>query len=130
VTDEHAAAGAAIPVRFRLHAEICKVLTDPKRLMPLDALRDAEHTVSELADGIGITLANASQHLAVLRAAGLVDSRRSGTSVRYRLAEPAIVEACDAVDAIVRRRLARLPGPDPLPRPTDAALVGAAPGRD
>ena len=90
---------------FRLHAEICKVLTDPKRLMLLDALRVGERSVGDLAGIIGGTLPNTSQHLAVLRAAGLVDSRREGTAVRYRLAEPEILQACDAVGRIVRRRL-------------------------
>jgi ArsR family transcriptional regulator, virulence genes transcriptional regulator len=91
--------------RFRLHAEICKVLTDPKRLRLLDALRDGERTVGDLAAVLGIPLPNASQHLGVLRAAGLVDGRREGTSVRYRLAEPAILDACDIVGGIVDRRL-------------------------
>ncbi|MGK2851879.1 MAG: ArsR/SmtB family transcription factor [Candidatus Limnocylindrales bacterium] len=91
---------------YRLHAEICKVLTDPKRLMLLDTLRAGERSVGELAAAIGVTLPNASQHLAVLRAAGLVDGRRTGTTVNYRLAEPAIAMACDIIHAIVARRLA------------------------
>ena len=53
--------------RYRLHAEICKVLTDPKRLMLLDTLRGGEQSVGELAAAIGVALPNASQHLAVLR---------------------------------------------------------------
>jgi len=93
--------------RYRLHAEICKVLTEPKRLMLLDTLRGRERTVGELAVAIGVTLPNASQHLAVLRSAGLVDGRRTGTTVNYRLAEPAIIEACDVINAIVTRRLAQ-----------------------
>jgi ArsR family transcriptional regulator len=91
--------------RYRLHAEICKVLTDPKRLMLLDTLRGGERSVGELAGAIGVTLPNASQHLAVLRAAGLVDGRRAGTTVFYRLAEPAITDACDIIHGIVTRRL-------------------------
>jgi ArsR family transcriptional regulator len=90
--------------RYRMHADVCKVLTDPKRLMLLDTLRAGERSVGELAEAIGVALPNASQHLAVLRGAGLVAGRRSGTSVRYRLAEPAIVEACDVIQAIVERR--------------------------
>ena len=90
---------------YRLHAEICKVLTDPKRLMLLDAMRGGERSVGDLASVAGCTLANASQHLAVLRSAGLVDSRRAGTVVFYRLAEPEILEACDVVGRIVRRRI-------------------------
>ncbi len=91
---------------YRLHAQICRVLTDPKRLMLLDALRDGEQSVGELANRIGSSLPNASQHLAVLRNSALVEAQRSGTSVRYRLAEPGIVQACDAVHGIVARRLA------------------------
>ncbi len=90
---------------YRLHAEICKVLTDPKRLMLLDAMRGRERSVGDLASVAGCTLANASQHLAVLRSAGLVDSRRAGTVVFYRLAEPEILEACDVVGRIARRRI-------------------------
>jgi DNA-binding transcriptional ArsR family regulator len=97
--------------RYRQHAEVCKVLTDPKRLMLLDTLRGGDHSVGELADSIGVTLPNASQHLAVLRTAGLVDGRRSGTTVTYRLAEPAIAEACDIIHAIVTRRRAQAVGP-------------------
>ncbi len=91
--------------RYRQHADICKVLTDPKRLMLLDTLRGGERSVGELAVTIGVTLPNASQHLAVLRAAGLVDGRRTGTTVNYRLAEPAITEACDIIHGIVMRRV-------------------------
>lgn len=94
------------PERYRLHAEVCKVLTDPKRLMLIDALRYGERSVGELALEIGVTLPNASQHLAVLRNAGLVEGRRVGTTVLYRLEEPEIVEACDVVHRIVGRRLA------------------------
>jgi ArsR family transcriptional regulator len=90
---------------YRAHAELCKVLTDPKRLMLLDALRRGERSVGELAEAIDASLPNASQHLAVLRSSGLVDAHRTGQTVRYRLAEPAIVEACDILDAIVARRL-------------------------
>lgn len=94
------------PERYRLHAEVCRVLTDPKRLMLLDVLRDGEHSVGDLAEELGCSLANASQHLAVLRSAGLVDTRRSGTTILYTLAEPELVEACDVIHRIVGRRLA------------------------
>jgi ArsR family transcriptional regulator len=96
---------------YRLHAEVCRVLTDPKRLMLLDALRAGERSVGGLALAIGVTLPNASQHLAVMRAAGLVDRRRIGTTVVYRLVEPAIADACDIIHAIIARRLGRAVGP-------------------
>lgn len=90
--------------RYQRHADLCKVLVDPKRLMLLDALRDGEASVSKLADRIGVSLANASQHLGVLRHAGLVTPRRVGTTAYYSIAEPVILEACDIVDRIVRGR--------------------------
>lgn len=94
------------PELYRLHAEICRVLTDPKRLMLLDLLREGEGSVGDLAEELGCTLANASQHLAVLRSAGLVETRRTGTIIRYHLAEPALVEACDIIQRIVAGRQA------------------------
>lgn len=92
--------------RYRLHAEVCRVLADPKRLMLLDALRSGERSVGELAAAMGLALPNVSQHLGVLRGAGLVEGRRAGTTIRYRLSEPAIVEACDVIQRIVGMRLA------------------------
>jgi ArsR family transcriptional regulator len=74
--------------------------------MIVDVLRDGEHSVGDLAEELGCTLANVSQHLAVLRSAGLVDTRRNGTTVLYQLTEPSLVEACDAIHDIVERRLA------------------------
>jgi DNA-binding transcriptional ArsR family regulator len=107
--------------RYRLHAEVCRVLTDPKRLMLLDALRAGERSVGGLALAIGVALPNASQHLAVLRTAGLIEGRRIGTTVVYRLAEPAIAEACDIIHAIVARRLGRAVRPA-AERATSASL--------
>ncbi len=98
--------GSRDPERYRLHAEVCRVLTDPKRLMLLDVLREGEHSVGDLADELGCNLANASQHLALLRSAGLVETRRSGTTILYSLAEPELLDACDVIHRIVGRRLA------------------------
>src|ERR1035437_1558781 len=109
------------PERYQLHAEVCRVLTDPKRLMLLDVLREGEHSVGDLAEELGCNLANASQHLAVLRSAGLVDTRRAGTSVLYSLAEPELVEACDVIHRIVGRRLAGRSAGVTQPRPVTQA---------
>ncbi len=91
--------------RYRLHAEVCRVLTDPKRLMLLDVLGEGEYSVGELADRLGCMLANASQHLTVLRSAGLVGTRRDGNTIYYHLAEPEILAACDVIHRIVGRRM-------------------------
>ncbi len=115
---------AADPIRteaFRLHAELCKVLTDAKRLLVLDALRSGERSVGELAAIVGCTLPNVSQHLGVLRHAGLVLARRTGTTVHYRLVEPRITAACDLVHSIVLDRVEHVPFVDPR----DPAAHGA-----
>jgi ArsR family transcriptional regulator len=90
--------------RFRAAADICRALTDPKRLALLHQLRDGERTAGSLATDLGCTLANASQHLAVLRHAGLVASRRDGTSIHYRLARPEILDACETVTRLADDR--------------------------
>ena len=92
---------------YERRARICQVLADPKRLRLIDALRDdAERTVGELAEGLGASYPNVSQHLNVMRDAGLVVSRRNGTSIYYRLAYPQITQACDIVSDILRTQIA------------------------
>lgn len=92
--------------RFRATADICRALTDPKRLALLDQLREEERSAGSLAASLGCTLSNTSQHLAVLRHAGLVASRRDGTSILYRLTMPEILDACDAVTRLAMARRA------------------------
>lgn len=111
---------------YELHAAICSVLTDPKRLRLIDALRTGERSVTELAESVGCSLANASQHLAVMRAAGLVGTRRVGRTVLYELAEPELVEACDVIHRIVDRRLARGTRDRGAPAPSASAGRPAA----
>jgi ArsR family transcriptional regulator, virulence genes transcriptional regulator len=90
--------------RFRAAADICRALTDPKRLALLHQLRAGERTAGSLATDLGCTPSNASQHLAVLRHAGLVASRRDGTSIHYRLALPEILDACETVTRLAGER--------------------------
>ena len=92
---------------YERRARICQVLADAKRLRLIDALRDdAERSVGELADVIDATYPNVSQHLNVMRDAGLVTSRRDGTTIYYRLAYPQITQACDIVTSVLRAQLA------------------------
>lgn len=101
----HVAVSEARQLRYRAHAEICKVLTDPKRLMLIDLLRHGTRSVGQLATEAGLSLANTSQHLAVLRHAGLVETSRAGTTIHYRLSVPELVQACDLIERIVEQRL-------------------------
>ncbi len=94
---------------YERRARVCQVLADPKRLRLIDALRDgAEKSVGELAEVLRASYPNVSQHLNVMRDAGLVASRRDGTSVYYRLAYPQITHACEIVCDILRAQIADL----------------------
>ena len=96
----------------QLHAELCKTLIDPKRLMILQLLRGGERSVGEIAQAVGISLPNASQHLSVMRHAGFVGTRREASTVYYWLTEERIAQACDIVHQIVVERLSRRPARD------------------
>ena len=83
-------------------AVIGRALSDPKRLCVLESLANGEVSVSDLSSVVGCQVPNMSQHLAVLRAAGLVTTRRDGSTVYYRLADPRVLEAYRLIQAIAR----------------------------
>lgn len=74
-------------------AAIARALADPKRLCVLERLAEGERSVSDLSRDVGCQVPNMSQHLAVLRSAGLVASRREGSMVFYRLADERVLAA-------------------------------------
>src|ERR1035437_10192575 len=71
---------------FEQYARVGKALSAPKRLDLLDLLAQGERTVDALARAAGVGVSTASMHLQTLRQAGLVRTRKEGTSVHYRLA--------------------------------------------
>ena len=89
-------------------ARIGKALSSPHRLEILELLAQGERTVESLAQEIGLSVANASQHLQGLREAGLVESRKQGLFVHYSLADPSVFELSRAVRIVAERRLAEL----------------------
>jgi ArsR family transcriptional regulator len=93
---------------YELQAEICRTLSHPVRIAILHRLADEPREVGRLAEELGISQPNASQHLGVMRAAGLVEAERDGRGVTYRLADPDVIGACDRMAQVMRRRLARL----------------------
>ncbi len=110
-----------------LQAEVLKTLASPKRLEILHALALGPLEVGHLAEATGMSQPNASQHLAVLRAAGVVEAERDGREVRYRLVDPDVMVACDLMRSVLRRRLNRLGaiaaegGRSPVPVPVPSA---------
>jgi rhodanese-related sulfurtransferase/DNA-binding transcriptional ArsR family regulator len=87
-------------------ARIGKALSSPHRLEILELLAQSERTVDSLATEIGLSLANASQHLQALRQAALVDSRKDGLFVYYRLAGPEVFELSKVLRTVAEGRLA------------------------
>jgi DNA-binding transcriptional ArsR family regulator len=80
---------------LELYAQVCRALSDPKRLLIIEALRNGPKTVGELADGLSLSQPNVSQHLAVLRERRIVTADREGTRVRYRLHGDRVLAALD-----------------------------------
>jgi ArsR family transcriptional regulator len=91
-----------------LQAEVLKVLASPRRLEILHRLAAGPVEVGRLAAELGASQPNVSQHLAVMRSAGVVEAERDGREVRYRLADPDVIRACDVMRGVLQRRLDRL----------------------
>jgi ArsR family transcriptional regulator len=80
---------------YRLHAEVCSTLANPKRLKIINILREKELSAAELLSLLKVPKANLSQHMAILKQKGVVVARREGNTVYYRLARPKILKAFD-----------------------------------
>ncbi|HEY7848249.1 MAG TPA: metalloregulator ArsR/SmtB family transcription factor [Candidatus Limnocylindria bacterium] len=83
-------------------AAIAKALADAKRLCVVERLADGERSVSDLSRDVGCQVPNMSQHLAVLRSAGIVATRREGSTVFYRLADPNVLEVYRLLQQVAR----------------------------
>lgn len=92
---------------FELQAQLCKVMANEKRLEIIHLLEGGEMTVSDLAREMEVTVANVSQHLALLKQAGVVESRQQGTSIYYRISFPAVTEACTKIRQVLMVKLER-----------------------
>ena len=88
-------------VIFEMQAEICKTLTNPKRIEILNALKTDERTVTDLVNILGASKANVSQHLAVMRHKGILTTRREGVNIFYRVANPKVIDACSLMKEVL-----------------------------
>jgi rhodanese-related sulfurtransferase/DNA-binding transcriptional ArsR family regulator len=93
---------------FDEFARVGRALASGRRIELLDVLANGERTVEALAGEVGLSVANTSQHLQILRQAGLVGSRRQGTSVHYRLAGPEVFELWRTLRTLAASRLAEV----------------------
>lgn len=79
---------------FELQADVCKVFSHPKRLHILCLLKDEEKSFGELQAATGLSKANLSQHLALLRERAVLNTRRQGQNLYFTVANPKITAAC------------------------------------
>jgi ArsR family transcriptional regulator len=79
---------------FKMHANVCQALASEHRLAIMYSLKEGEKRVSDLADEVGISVHNVSQHLRILRQALLVRPRKEGQTVYYSIANPKFMDAC------------------------------------
>ncbi|MBI3969159.1 MAG: winged helix-turn-helix transcriptional regulator [Chloroflexi bacterium] len=89
-------------------AELFKALAHPTRIHILELLRSGERTVSDLQANLSIEASSVSQQLASLRAKDLVEGRKEGTSVYYRVVDPCVFTLLDAARDIFNNRLVDL----------------------
>lgn len=93
---------------FDSFAEVAKALGHGRRLEILDLLAQRERSVEALAEAAGLPLANASQHLRLMRRAGLLVSRREGKRILYRLSDPSVLDVTVVLRRVAERNLAEV----------------------
>ena len=82
-------------------AALARALADPKRLCVLEYLADGgERSVGDLSRCVGCQVPNMSQHLAILRTAGIVASRRDGSTILYRIADRSVLDLVGALQRV------------------------------
>jgi rhodanese-related sulfurtransferase/DNA-binding transcriptional ArsR family regulator len=89
-------------------SRIGKGVANPHRLELIDVLAQGERRVDALAHEVGLSVANTSLHLQALQRAGLIERRRVGTEVRYRIADPLVLRLWQAIRAVGEARLAEM----------------------
>jgi ArsR family transcriptional regulator len=90
---------------YELQADVCKIFANAKRLEIISLLKDREIQANELLEKIGLSKANLSQHMAVLKAKGVVVTRREGVNMFYRIANPKIIQACNLMREVLAEQI-------------------------
>lgn len=89
-------------LEYEMRAKVIKALAHPSRLMMVDALAEGERCVCELTELVGADISTVSKHLSVMKNAGIVDDRKVGQQVFYRLRVPCIIKFFGCVEAVLR----------------------------
>lgn len=86
---------------FELHADFCKMIASPRRLMIIELLAKKESSVGEIAQALDVPPSNVSQHLRVMRSRHVVAARKDGQTVYYRLTHPRLPVVCAEIRSIL-----------------------------
>ena len=90
---------------YRLHANVCSGIADPKRILILYKLAEYPTNVSELAEALETPQPTVSRHLKILRDCGLVAATRDGNAMIYSLIDRRIIKALDLLRAVLAESL-------------------------
>jgi ArsR family transcriptional regulator len=93
------------PPIYRLKADFFRLLGHPVRVRILELLRDGERSVGELQTALGLDSSGTSQHLTAMRRQGLLESRRAGTSVFYRVRDPRMFQLLEIAKQVLTGQL-------------------------
>jgi len=90
---------------YKLHARVCSIMANPKRLEMIELLSEGEKSVEALTQAMNIPKANVSQHLAMLRHHNIVVTRKEGLRVFYKIANPKVTQACRLMREVTLEQL-------------------------
>jgi DNA-binding transcriptional ArsR family regulator len=91
---------------YERQARICKAFAHPGRLQILDLLGQGERGVSELQEALRISKTSMSQHLSILKSAGVMSTRREGKQIYCSLAMPEVKQACQLIRKVLQTQIA------------------------
>jgi DNA-binding transcriptional ArsR family regulator len=90
---------------YEKQVNICKAFAHPIRLRVLDLIAQRPHAASELQKKLAVSKANLSQHMTILKAAGVVTTHREGKQVYCALAIPEVKQACQLIRNVLRAQI-------------------------
>ena len=90
---------------FKKQAEVIKAMAHPLRLAVLDCLKDGEQCVFDIAEYVGSERSNISRHLAIMSSAGILEQRKDGLKVLYRLKTPCIMNFFKCIGGVLKEQI-------------------------
>ena len=90
---------------YELQADVCKIFANAKRLEIINILKDGDTSANELIERTGLSKANLSQHMAILKVKGVILTRREGVNMFYRIANHKIIQAYNLMREVLTEQI-------------------------